>query len=356
MTKPQIRPLVSFNFAKIVLILICVFCIAVSAFFLFKSASKHEMRDTITINTWRSVNAPAPIPLFESQGVVIGKKMYVFGGFNTGDAHATTESFVYDSETNTWSKIKDMPEALTHAGTATDGKFVYLAGGFVGAHPGPVTNHVWKYDTTTDEWGEVSPLPENRAAGVLVLVGNKLHYFGGGIRNDDEPNIVKDSENHWMLDLDNPTGWKSLAALPNPRNHFAGLVFEGKIYAIGGQHLEGSARQYVADLHVYDPEKNTWEMKSAMPFGNSHIGASTFILDGKIITIGGITENQQLVASVLSYDPKTDNWEYLASVPQPIQASVAGVIGDSIYMTTGRNAQNILQSETIKGTYKITQF
>jgi N-acetylneuraminic acid mutarotase len=342
---------------KAIFILLCTVSIGISAFIFIGSRVKSgESRETLSITEWVNTNAPAPIPLFESQGVVIGKKMYVFGGFNTGDAHATAESFVYDSATNGWAKLKDMPEPLTHAGTATDGKYIYFAGGFIGSHPGPITNHVWKYDTTTDEWGEVSPLPAERAAGVLVMLGQNLHFFGGGIRNNQETSIVKDSENHWMLNLANPTGWKELAPLPNPRNHFSGVVLHGKIYAIGGQHLEGAAREYVSDVQMYDPKTNTWERKTPMPFGISHIGAATFVVDGKIVTIGGITEGQQLIASVLLYDPKEDVWEYLASVPQPIQASVAGVIGDTIYMTTGKNGKNILLSETIKGKYKITKF
>ncbi len=341
--------------SRVLLIVLCIVSIG-SSFFLFlqSKSGKKETVTTITIDSWKSLNAPAPVALFESQGAVIGKKMYVFGGFHTPDAQATPESFVFDTETNSWSKIADMPEAITHAGTAIDGTTVYFAGGYIGSHPGPVTNHVWKYDTSTDTWGEVSPLPQERTAGVLVIVDKKLHFFGGGIRNQEETNIALDSENHWVLDLNNPTGWEEKAPLPNPRNHFAGVVLNGKIYAIGGQHLEGAAREYVSDLHVYDSKTDTWEKKSSLPFGVSHIGAATFVLEGKIITIGGITEEQQLISSVLSYDPKTDNWEYLTSIPQPLQATVAGVIGNSIYITTGKNNQNILLSETIKGTYKFT--
>ncbi len=337
-------------------IIFCILSIGVSIFLFGKATSaKQDTIEKITVNSWKSVNAPAPVPLFESQGAIVGQKMYVFGGFYTQDAKATAESFVYDSETNTWSKIKDMPEPITHAGTAVEGTTIYFAGGFVGAHPGPLTNRVWKYDTKTDTYGEVTPLPEARTAGVLVILDKKLHFFGGGYRNNDETSITKDSEKHWVLDLENPTGWIEKSPLPNPRNHFAGVVLGGKIYAIGGQHLEGIAREYVADLHVYDSEKDMWEEKTPMPFGNSHIGAATFELGGQIITIGGITEGQQLISSVLLYDPKADNWEYLNAVPEDIQAAVAGVIGNEIYMTTGKNGKNILVSETVKASFHITQ-
>jgi len=51
---------------------------------------------------------------------------------------------VYDVASNSWSRLNDMPfGALTHAGTTTDGNFVYLAGGYPGD-----PNHGQTFSTT----------------------------------------------------------------------------------------------------------------------------------------------------------------------------------------------------------------
>jgi len=49
---------------------------------------------------------------------------------------------VYDPEQDSWSTRSDMPAHLTHANAATDGKRIWLAGGFKGDHPGSATDEV----------------------------------------------------------------------------------------------------------------------------------------------------------------------------------------------------------------------
>jgi hypothetical protein len=126
-----------------------------------------------------------------------------------------------------------MPVALTHAGQAVDGGAVYIAGGFVGNHPGGSTAGVWHYDTLGDSWTAAPDLPADRGGGALVRLGRTLHFFGGATRTAGI-NVLTDFGDHWTLDLgptdapaDDAAAWESAAPLPNARNHLGGRLLAG---------------------------------------------------------------------------------------------------------------------------------
>src|SRR5215208_3363283 len=133
-----------------------------------------------TLFAW-STGAPSPLGLFEAQGAAVGGKLYVVGGFTTccSTILATAKVHAYDPAANAWQPLADMPEAITHGGTAVDGQTIYVAGGFVGNHPGDSTAHVWKYDIAANRWSAAPALPAVRGGGALVRLGRELHFFGG---------------------------------------------------------------------------------------------------------------------------------------------------------------------------------
>ena len=102
---------------------------------------------------WETL-APSPVVRFESGSAAVNGKFYVFGGYDK-NILAFTRSDVYDPATHRWTSISPMPQPTTHAGVATDGPYVYFAGGFVGERSYVVTANVWRYDTRSDTWAAV---------------------------------------------------------------------------------------------------------------------------------------------------------------------------------------------------------
>lgn len=131
---------------------------------------------------WR-LASPAPLAVYESQGITVGGRLHVFGGFDT-PTRATAAVQIFAPSEGGWKVGAPLPELVTHAATATDGRYVYLAGGFIGNHPGPTTAHVWRYDTVSDEWLALVDLPANRGSGAAAVVGRRLHVFGGSRRDN----------------------------------------------------------------------------------------------------------------------------------------------------------------------------
>ncbi|HYF63473.1 MAG TPA: kelch repeat-containing protein [Herpetosiphonaceae bacterium] len=285
--------------------------------------------------TWNS-GATAPMARFEAVGGVVGQKLYVIGGFINEIAQTGKSVDVYDLPSNTWQRIADIPEAISHAPVVVDGTTLYVLGGFVGDNPGPSSNRVWKLNTLTNTWSAGPAMPGGRGGAGAARVGRNIHFFGGATRTagvfDDA-----DQADHYVLNID--TGvWTTAANLPNPRNHMVAVALNGKIYAMGGQHGDYEATTSQSQVDVYDPNTNTWSRAADLPEGKSHAPGSTFVVDGRIMMIGGAVNggsNGWASDEVLLYDPATNVWLELPPIPAYRKTPIAGVIGDRIVVATG---------------------
>jgi hypothetical protein len=273
--------------------------------------------------------AASPLPRFEGQDVAVGGKLYVLGGF-VRDLKVTVRSDVYDPSADTWDRIADLPIAVTHAGFAADGETIWMAGGFLGDHPGKAVKDVWRYNLVRDEWTPGPSLPEERASAGLVLLGRNLHYIGG-LKKDRQT----DSADHWVLPLEGSSTWTSRAPLPMPRNHLGLAVYDGKIYALGGQYGHDGASHDVDDAHVYDPHTDSWREIASLRRPRSHFEPGTFIAGGKIVIVGGRSNWVEVLYDISAYDPVRDAWEELPGLPLPLRAPLAKAIGDDVFIGQG---------------------
>lgn len=287
--------------------------------------------------SWSTV-APSPIGRIESLSALVGGKLYVFGGYIDKSFNPTERADVYDPVTNTWGRIANLPKAITHVGTAADGRNIYFAGGYIGKKPGApkyggqifATKDVWKYNVDTDTWTAMPPLPQARGSGELAVLNKQLHFFGGA----DIKRV--DKGDHWILSLDGGTKWSQSAPLPNPRSHMGDAVIEGKIYAIGGQHDVDKNLVTQNSVHVWDPaQPNKWTAVASLPKPRSHMSASTFVMGNRIIVAGGELAHGTPMRDVTAYDPLSNSWTALTPLPAPRLSGVARNISNRIFFTTG---------------------
>ena len=281
----------------------------------------------------------------EGQGALVGGKLYTFGGFDPFKpcCTPTRHAFVYDPATNVWSRLANLPEGVSHAGTATDGTDVYLVGGFIEDASRTYqifgTIHVWVYRVASDRYEPMPPLPDLRAAGTLAYLDGKLHFIGGLSAGQ-----AHDTDQHWVLDLaGGAMAWTTAAPLPTPRNHLGSAVHGGKIYVIGGQHDHDETLVTVPNVDVYDPATDGWTRRASMPRARSHITGSTFVFRDRILVLGGEIANAALVDDVTAYDPATDTWVALTPMPVKRFSGVAApMLGGFVYTTGDWHDETLL--------------
>ena len=281
-----------------------------------------------TACSWNNLS-PSSLSKTESQSVKINDKLYVLGGF-VENLDVTSVTEIYDPSSNTWSYGAPMPIPVTHMGAVAVGEEIWILGGFAGDHPGKSTDLVQIYNTSTDIWSTGPPLPLPRASGGAAYSEGRIHYFGGLL-----PDRITDVGDHFVFDLnDQVGGWKTLAPLPEPRNHLGAAAVNGILYAIGGQFGHDAGVDDQAFLHAYDPQTNSWTEKNDLRSDRSHFEPGTIVHNNKIIIVGG-RRGSFIFNDITEYDPITDSWSELCQLPARLLAPSAKIIGDQLIVANG---------------------
>ncbi len=289
-----------------------------------------------------STFAQSDLPRYEMIRVRDGATLYLFGGFYSAKIEATPRSESLDLTTGKWTRLTDMPVALTHATAAIVRDTVWIAGGFEGNHPGPATARVWRYSVTGNAWSQGPSLPQPRGGGALVADGEVLHYFGGYL-----PDRNTNSSEHWTLRVGD-SEWKTAANLPDARGHLSGIVLAGRAYAVGGAHGHDPIPIDVDAVHRYDLAADAWELAPSLPMPLSHTEPSTTEYDGRLLSAGGRSRPSQRenADDILLFDPTTTRWTNLGRTPMPMLGGLAVVLGDTLFAglgsAVGANPQNPL--------------
>lgn len=325
---------------------------AVAAVTLVAAAPAQAQSTSFSTVNWSDVG-PQPHPNTEAQGKAVGNRLYSFGGFDSLKpcCTPTKRAYAYDPATNTWSAIADLPHTpsganfggVTHAGVATDGTDLFLAGGYTSNSNGTGqifgTRQVWQYVVATNRYVRLPDLPAALAAGQLEYVDGRLHFIGG-----TNAARTTDLGTHYVLDLRTPgAGWVASSPMPNPRHHAGSAVLDGKIYIVGGQHAHDSTLVAQRDVHVFDPATAGWTRVADLPVpagttGRGHVSSAVAVFEGNLIVFGGETRHGTATAMVSAYTPADDRWRTLTWLPTARMSGVAGTIGGRLYYTTGSNS------------------
>ena len=284
---------------------------------------------------WESL-PDMPVEKWEAGTVVLDDKLYLFGGYTSG-VQSSKLSHTFDPKQNSWTRIQDLPSAISHMNMVLDGRTVWFAGGYKDGYKGHTIAEVWNYDIDKDRYTAAPLLPDTRGGGGLALVGRQLHYMGG-VKSDRDT----DASDHWVLNLDEwangHADWKTLPPMPSPRNQFSCVTFNGDIYAIGGQFHHDSEQLDQARVDIYDPDTNTWSSGPSLPKGHSHAEGGTFVHGGRIYMVGGHTtrpgQSKKVDPDILALS-LGGTWEVVATLPMPLSSPAAAIINDRLYVAGG---------------------
>jgi N-acetylneuraminic acid mutarotase len=243
-------------------------------------------------NTW-TTKAPMQQARGSLSVAVVKGKIYALGGFvENGVATGTNEE--YDLETNTWTFRRSMPTPRADFGVEVYQNKIYCIGGADGA------NEV--YDPATDTWETKAPLPTHRESFATVVLNDRVYVIGGIEGHDPAKSSLGTYTG--ITEVYDPVSdtWETKASMPNARFPETCVVINGEIYVISGSTTYAESVSYTA---VYNEETDSWTNKASMPVVQH--GASV-VFDDKIYFVGGNSLLQ-------IYDPSNDTWSEGAPPP-----------------------------------------
>jgi N-acetylneuraminic acid mutarotase len=146
---------------------------------------------------------------------VIGKKIFVIGGYNLTDGYLSRVE-VLDTETNKWSTLPSMKTARSMMGIAViDDRFIWIFGGWNGSDR--YLNSIEIIDVEKNEWLTSSiKLTSPRFATKAIAVDHKIFIIGGC--GDLEDVAVE------VLDIDEMK-WTTLSSTDKTCRHHSAICF-----------------------------------------------------------------------------------------------------------------------------------
>ena len=268
----------------------------------WSALSTVEIYDTLS-NAWRK-GADMPTPRIAAQAAVFAGEIYVFGGYSRGKIRGTKQHKiveVYDPQTDTWTRTRDMPTLRGGFKTAViDGK-IYAIGGAVLDRQRDVevaTNLVEAYDPLANRWEKRASMPTKRKWVDPEVIDGKIYAIGGEISPRHGVPIAE--QFFTRIEEYNPRTdrWRKLPDMPMSRFSFDTVAVDKKVYLIGGYALNNGFKK-VTSVDVYEPSLNRWTVIPPIPVGKI---APAVAVNGVIYVLGGFVSGTRFSQAVEAFD------------------------------------------------------
>uniref|UniRef100_A0A8C8UAW2 Kelch-like 29 n=1 Tax=Peromyscus maniculatus bairdii TaxID=230844 RepID=A0A8C8UAW2_PERMB len=147
----------------------------------------------------------------------------------------------------------------------------------------------------------------------------------------------------YMSLLDN---WNLVSRMTVPRCRHNSLVYDGKIYTLGGLGVAGN----VDHVERYDTITNQWEAVAPLPKA-VHSAAAT-VCGGKVYVFGGVNEAGRAAGVLQSYVPQTNTWSFIESPMIDNKYAPAVTLNGFVFILGGSYARATTIYDPEKGNIK----
>ena len=291
---------------------------------------------------WQQVTQ-LPTWRVDADAAAVGGKIYFIGGFDhkkhiggRGPALSTVD--VYNTRMHTWHAAAEIPTPRIGPRAAVFSNEIYVFGGYDYKGPWGVKRYhktVEVYDTQTDTWAKKQDMPTLRMPFATAVVDGKI-YLIGGTHIEVKDGVFGGKAITDLVEVYDPLTdrWEKRADMPTARSVSNAVVVDSKIYVLGGQALFGGdlAGRFVTRIEEYNPKTDRWHQLPDMPMFK--FGFSTAAVDNEIYTINGINNALQRTDAVDVYNPTVDKWRKVEPPTIPTATTVV-VVNGTIYTLGG---------------------
>lgn len=280
--------------------------------------------------SWKPI-AAAPLALAEIHGVAVGDRIYLPGGQGKG-GRSSAAVHSYQPSSGRYRNEPPMPERVDHALVTTDGRDLYVVGGYTDGEP---VNTAFRYWPAQRRWERLPSMRVPRGGLGGGIVGGRLYAVSGAPRS--WPNEYVDANDEVeVLDIATQR-WTFGPPLPVARHHLGYATYDGAIYIVGGRNASDFA---IARVDRLDPRTNRWESVAPLPQGvEAPLVAST--RRGFVVAGGADLEDWEsdargwVTPAAWAYDGGRDRWRRLPDLEHPRHQGAAASVGNSVYAFNG---------------------
>jgi N-acetylneuraminic acid mutarotase len=162
-----------------------------------------------------------------------------------------------------------------------------------------------------------------------AVVDGKLYVLGGrGLRVVSVYNPAKNS-------------WQLKSPPPLELNHFQPVVYDNKIWVLGAFTGKYPAEDPVADIYTYTPATDKWAKVGVIPQDRRRGSTGAVFYNGLIYIVGGNVNGHRPGATAWfdSYNPETGEWQALDDAPTARDHATVSVSGGKLVVAAGRQTR-----------------
>jgi hypothetical protein len=318
----------------------------------------YRKRNETSASDFRWKQGPrCPKRRVEGGGVVIGQRVYLFGGYESID-RVHNRCDVFALKARKWIGHFPTPDDApqTHVGITTDGeRYIYTVGGQFGPQCSPCTDRCYVYDTQEQSWANLPPLPKPRYVGVVQYWSGRVHAAGGSM-----PDRYTPAKDHWSIGVKEgratESRWQEEPPIPRGGIHRGSALVRNRLYVVGG--TEGDVKPYPNDpgfacdwntppesfhgeLYRLEPGAQAWVKLPDMPVKLGHLDTTTVAVGDYLLTFGGNVARHKCTDIVMRYDTRIDRWETIGHLPYHMKSSFVVYQDNWLYLMTGQRSVSV---------------
>jgi N-acetylneuraminic acid mutarotase len=290
---------------------------------------------------WRqhtNTNGITPGPRSGAASVIVGNKLYVFGGY--GGNGRLADFFEFDFETKEFQEIEVQgsanPGVRENNGVVLYKNRLYIFGGYNGSD---WLNDFHEFDLTTKVWRKIEPegdCPSPRFGYVAVRHADSFIIFGGY----DGTTWLNDMHEHNFLSKQwcpiHPSG-----TIPSVRSCPSWTVHNSSVFIFGG--YDGVQR--MNDFFEYRCDTRVWStVLGSGPVPSPRYFHACIMYRNQMYIFGGYNGAHRL-NDMYCFDFDTHMWAIVdcsGELPSGRSSLVAQVYGNSLFTFGGYNGRHVL--------------